>query len=112
MGKFSEKALKIKAYVEAHEDENITYTDISEALGGDATGFGPRSVNGTLTSAFTNHKEPTGEEIDGKPVKEVKPLMERVPGEIQIEDENGKVTHKSVNFIRFTDYGRTYDYEA
>ena len=107
MGKFSEKALKIKEYVQAHEDENITYTDIAEALG-----LGSKSVNATLTAAFTNHKEPTGEEVDGKPVKEAKPLMERIPGEIQIEDEDGKVTHKSVKFIRFTDYGRTYDYEA
>ena len=96
MGKFSEKALKIKAYVQAHENENITYTDISEALGGNDTGFGPKSVNATLTAAFTNHKEPTGEEIDGKPVKEVRPLMERVPGEIQIEDEAGKKNRAAV----------------
>lgn len=106
MGKFSEKALMIKKYVEEHEAEKITANDIAEALG-----LSSKSVNATLTAAFTNHKEETGEEIDGKKVKEVKPLMVREPGEIEIE-EDGKIRHETVKFIQFTDYGRTYTYEA
>lgn len=108
MGKFSEKALLVKKYVEEHESDGITANDIAEALG-----LSAKSVNATLTAAFTNHKEETGEEVDGKKVKEVKPLMVRIPGEIEDTDEDtGKKIHKSVKFIEFTDYGRTYDYEA
>ena len=59
MGKFSEKALMVKKYVEEHESEGITANDIAEALGLTA-----KSVNATLTAAFTNHKEETGEEVD------------------------------------------------
>lgn len=106
MGKFSEKALMVKKYVEEHESEGITANDIAEALGLTA-----KSVNATLTAAFTNHKEETGEEVDGKKIKAVKPLMVRVPGEIK-EEKDGKVVHKAVKFIEFTDYGRTFDYNA
>ena len=39
--------------------------------------------------------------------------MVRIPGEIEDTDEDtGKKIHKSVKFIEFTDYGRTYNYEA
>ena len=110
MGKFSENAMKILAYVKEHQNDaaGLTAKDIAAGLG-----LSDKSVNATLTAAFTNHKEPTGEEIDGKPVKEVKPLMERVVGEREIEDaDTGKITHQSVKFIQFTDYGRTYDYEG
>ena len=106
MGKFSEKALLIKKYVEEHESEGITANDIAEALG-----LSAKSVNATLTAAFTNHKEETGEEVDGKKIKEVKPLMVRIPGEVE-EEKDGKVVHKAVKFIEFTDYGRTFDYNA
>ena len=37
--------------------------------------------------------------------------MVRVPGEIE-EEKDGKITHKAVKFIEFTDYGRTFDYNA
>ena len=106
MGKFSENAIKVKEYVTAHESEHITAAMIAEG-----TGLGVKSVNAILTAAFTNHKEETGEEIDGKKVKEVKPLMVRVPGELEIT-EDGKTRHEQVKFIEFTDYGREYDYEA
>ena len=106
MGKFSEKALLVKKYVEEHESEGITANDIAEALG-----LSAKSVNATLTAAFTNHKEETGEEVDGKKIKAVKPLMVRVPGEIE-EEKDGKIVHKAVKFIEFTDYGRTFDYNA
>ena len=108
MSKFSENAIKILNYVREYEADDITAKDIAEALG-----LKDRSVNATLTAAFTNHKEETGEEVDGKKVKEVKPLMERVPGELELVDpETGKVTHQTAKFIKFTEYGRTYDYEA
>ena len=47
----------------------------------------------------------------GKKVKEVKPLMVRISGEVK-EEKDGKVVHKAVKFIEFTDYGRTFDYNA
>lgn len=106
MAKFSEKATMIKDYVMAHEAENITAKDIAEALG-----LSAKSVNATLTAAFTNHKEETGEEVDGKKVKEVKALMVRVPGELEIE-EDGKVRHEAVKFIQMTEYGKTFNYEG
>jgi len=77
----------------------------------EGTGLGVRSVNAILTAAFTNHKEETGEEVDGKKVKEVKPLMVKIPGELEIT-EDGKIRHEKANFIEFTEYGRGYDYEA
>ena len=107
MAKFSEKAIMIKNYVMEHESENIIAQNIADALG-----LGVKSVNATLTAAFTNHKEETGEEIDGKKVKEVKPLMVRVPGELEIEEEDGKITHKTVKFIQMTEYGKTFDYNV
>lgn len=108
MAKFSENAIKILNYVREHESDGITAKDIAKALD-----MKDRSVNATLTAAFTNHKEETGEEIDGKKVKEVKPLMQRIEGELEVTDpETGKVKHETVKFIEFTEYGRTFDYEA
>ena len=105
---FSEKALLVKDYVMVHESENITAEDIANALN-----LGVRSVNATITAAFTNHKEETGEEVDGKPVKVVRPLMTRVAGELEIEDpDTGKVTHKAVKFIQMTSYGKTFVYKS
>ena len=105
---FSEKAIMVKDYVMEHESENITADDIATALD-----LGVRSVNATITAAFTNHKEEPGEEVDGKPVKVVRPLMVRVPGELEIEDpETGKITHKSVKFIQMTSYGKTFVYKS
>ena len=37
--------------------------------------------------------------------------MVRIPGEVE-EEKDGKVVHKAVKFIEFTDYGRTFDYNA
>ena len=105
---FSEKALLVKDYVMEHESENITAEDIANALN-----LGVRSVNATITAAFTNHKEETGEEVDGKPVKVVRPLMTRVAVELEIEDpDTGKVTHKAVKFIQMTSYGKTFVYKS
>ena len=51
MAKFSENAIKILNYVREHESDGITAKDIAKALG-----MKDRSVNATLTAAFTNHK--------------------------------------------------------
>ncbi len=53
----------------------------------DGTGLNIKQVNGVVT-AFQK-----------------KEIMERVPAEIELEDG----THKAVKFIRFTDFGRTWD---
>ena len=50
MGKFSEKALLGKKYVEEHESEGITANDIAEALG-----LSVNSVNATVKAALTKH---------------------------------------------------------
>jgi hypothetical protein len=34
--------------------------------------------------------------------------MERVEGELEIEKEDGSVTHKPVKFIKMTDAGRAF----
>lgn len=77
-------------YVKDHDGENFTAADIAEA-----TGLEVRSVNGIVTSAFQR-----------------KSLMERVPAEIEVTDAEGKVSHKTVKFIRLTDQGREFDPEA
>ena len=87
-----ENSRTVYDYVAAHERENITANDIAEA-----TGLSPRSVNGIITAAFQRHKDAD---------KNVIPLMERVPAEIE-DPETG--LHKSVKFIRLTDAGREID---
>lgn len=77
-------------YVKANEDANITATDIAEG-----TQLGVKTVNGIVTSAFCK-----------------KELMERVEAEIEVEDAEGKVTHKAVKFIKLTDKGRAFDPDA
>ena len=101
MAKKSENSIKIFKYVQAHEDENITAKDIAAAL--DLT---PRQVNGSITASFQRHRE----EIDGEKV--IVPLMERVEGEIEIEDEEGKIKHEHVKFIKLTDKGHEFDIDA
>ena len=83
-------------YVKAHDGENFTANDIAEA-----TGLSSRSVNGIITAAFQRYKNAD---------KEVIPLMERIPAEI--EDPENPGLHKTVKFIRFTDAGREFDPDA
>lgn len=99
----SENSVKVFEYVKAHEDENITANDIADALGFESEGGkGVKQVNGIVTASFQRHRE----EINGEKV--IIPLMERVEGELAIEQEDGTVKHKSVKFIKMTDAGRAF----
>ena len=101
MVKIKENSFNVFQFVKEHEDENVTAKDIAAALGLD-----PRQVNGIITAAFQRHREEIGEE------KVIVPLMERVEGELEIETEDGKVKHETVNFIKLTDAGRAFECEC
>lgn len=101
MVKIKENSFNVFNYVKEHEDENITAKDIAAALGLD-----PKQVNGIITAAFQRHREEIGEE------KVIVPLMERVEGELEIENEDGKVKHETVKFIKLTDAGRGFECEC
>ena len=99
----SENSVKVFEYVKAHENENITAKDIAEGLHFDMEGNrGIKQVNGIVTASFQRHRE----EINGEKV--IVPLMERVPGELEIEQEDGSLKHETVKFIRLTDEGRKF----
>ena len=85
-----ENSLKVLNYVKAHNGENMTAADIAEG-----TGLEVRSVNGIVTSAFQK-----------------KGLMVRTPAEIEVTDEEGKVSHESVKFISLTEEGLAFDPDA
>ena len=102
MAKMKESAIQIFEYVKAHEAEDITAKDIAAALNIDDV----RKVNGTVTAAFQRHRE----EVDGEKV--IVPLMERVEGELEIEDAEGKIKHEKVKFIKLTDAGKNFDITA
>lgn len=79
-------------YIKENEAKNITAPDIAEA-----TGLPIKTVNGVITSALC---------------RAGKDYAVRVPGEIEVTDENGNVTHKPVKFIRLTDKGRESTVES
>ena len=83
-------SLKVLEFVKANDGKNMTAADIAEG-----TGLEVRSVNGIVTSAFQK-----------------KGLMVRTPAEIEVKDEEGKVSHKTVKFISLTDEGRAFDPNA
>jgi hypothetical protein len=85
-------------WVKENDGANFTAQDIA-----DATGIGVKSVNGIVTAAFQRHKNGDGE---------VEPLMERIPAEIEVKNEDGAVVHKAVKFIRLTDAGRAFDIDT
>ena len=85
-----ENSLKVLEFVKANDGKNMTAADIAEG-----TGLEVRSVNGIVTSAFQK-----------------KGLMQRTPAEIEVTDEEGKVSHKTVKFISLTDEGRAFDPNA
>ena len=84
-------------YIKEHNDENITAPDIAAG-----TGLETKSVNGIITSALIG----TGKN------KANKNYVERVPGEIEVEDENGNVSHKAVKFIKLTEKGQESTVES
>ena len=81
-------------FVKAHDGEDFTAQDIA-----DATGLSVRSVNGIVTSAFQRHKDADKNEV---------PLMERVPGEV-VMDNAGKP--KVPKYIKLTEAGRAITVE-
>lgn len=81
-------------YVMGHESENITAYDIAND-----TGLPIRTVNGVITQSFCRHRNAD---------KEVVPLMERIPAELELPDG----THKPIKLIKMTDAGRSFDIEA
>ena len=91
----SEKSLVVLNYLKGIGDQNVTATDISEALGGEDAGFGKKSVDGIVTSGLQR-----------------KGLTERIPGTVPTKDENGYDTVKSVKYIKLTAKGAEYDHEA
>ena len=100
MAKMKINSYNVFNYVKEHENENITAKDIAVALELD-----PKQVNGIITAAFQRHRE----EIDGEKV--VIPLMERVEGEIEAEQADGKIKHESVKFIKLTEAGHAFEVE-
>lgn len=85
----------IYEYVKAHEDENITASDIQIALGIEDV----RKVNGVITMSFCRHKDEN---------KEIVPLMERVPGEATTNEKGKAIVPK---YIKLTDEGRNIEIE-
>jgi hypothetical protein len=79
-------------YIKEHEAENITAPDIANA-----TGLPIKSVNGIITAALC---------------RKGKDYAVRVPGEIELTNEEGKVEHKPVKFIQLTDKGRESTVES
>lgn len=77
-------------FVKENDGKDITAADIAAG-----TGLDVRQVNGIVTSAFQKKK-----------------LMERTPAEIEVTDEEGKVSHKAIKLISLTDAGRAFDPNA
>lgn len=96
--KLKENSRIVYEYVRDHESENITADNIAEA-----TGLSSKQVNGIVTMAFQRHKE----EIDGEKVEV--PLMERVPGEVKVDEKSNKP--KVVKYIHLTPEGREIEIE-
>ena len=91
--KLKENAILVYNFVKEHETENITHKDIAAA-----TGLTDRQVTGIVTMAFCRHRDKDKNEIH---------LMERVAGEVELEDG----THKTVKFIKLTEAGRNIEVE-
>ena len=79
-------------YIKEHEAENITAPDIAEA-----TGLPIKSVNGIITAALC---------------RAGKDYAVRVPGTIEVQDENGNTITKPIKFIKLTDKGRESTVES
>ncbi len=86
----SEKSLVVLNYLKEIGDANVTAQDIATALD-----MEKKSVDGIVTSGLQR-----------------KGLTERVPAQIEIEDEEGNTKYKDVKFIKLTDAGKAYDHEA
>lgn len=89
-----ENSRKVFDYVKAHDGEDFTAADIAADLG-----LPIKSVNGIITMSFARHKDEN---------KEIVPLMERVPAEVENEDG----THSQVKLIKMTPAGMAFDPDA
>lgn len=87
-----ENTKTVFTYLKEHDGEKIIAKDIE-----DATGLPIKSINGIVTAALC---------------RKGKDYAVRVPGEIEVTDENGNVTHKPVKFIQLTDKGRESTIES
>jgi hypothetical protein len=79
-------------YLKDHDGEDIIAQDIA-----DATGLPIKSINGIVTAALC---------------RKGKDYAVRVPGEIEVKDEEGNVSHKPIKFIKLTDKGRESTVES
>ena len=87
----SEKSLVVLDYLKSIGDENVTAADIAAAVG-----MEKKSVDGIVTSGLIRNKG----------------LAERVPAQIEVQDEEGNTKYQDVKFIKLTDAGKNYDHEA
>lgn len=81
-----ENSKKVLNYLKEHNGEDLTATDVAEALN-----LETRSVNGIFTSAIQK-----------------KGLGVRVPAEVEQPDG----THKAVKFLTLTEAGMDFDPDA
>ena len=79
-------------YLKENDGKDITAPQIA-----DATGLPIKSVNGIITSALC---------------RKGKDYAVRVPGQIEVEDENGNKLWKNIKFIKLTDKGRESTVES
>ena len=86
----SEKSLTVLNYLKEVGNANVTAADIAEALG-----MEKKSVDGVVTSGLQR-----------------KGLTERIPAQIEVENEDGSTKFVDVKFIKLTADGKAYDHEA
>lgn len=86
----SEKTRMVWEFLKANQGADLTAADIAETLG-----MEKRSVDGIVTSGLQR-----------------KGLSVRTEAEVEVEGEDGKVSHKKVKFITLTDEGLAYDPDA
>ena len=87
-----ENTKTVFTYLKEHDGESIIAKDIA-----DATGLEIKSVNGIVTAALC---------------RKGKDYAVRVPGSIEVQDEEGNVMPKAVKFIQLTDKGRESTIES
>ena len=79
-------------YLKEHDGEDVIATDIAEA-----TGLPIKSVNGIVTAALC---------------RKGKDYAVRVPGQVQVTDEEANQVWKNIKFIKLTDKGRESTVES
>ena len=87
-----ENTKTVFTYLKEHDGDQIIASDIA-----DATGLPIKSVNGIVTAALC---------------RKGKDYAVRVPGEIEVTDEEGNTSHKAVKFSQLTDKGRESTIES